>query len=159
MEKVDRLGWAAGVSVRCYGVKVGVRVNDPATLDEVIERLPPGWTSAEGPVDMLYSILNGEVGKSLSGRRGVKHFHLLYGMAARLARSVHLRAVLEIFRQEAQLLVAQLTRTRGKQERSTTPMNTHCSTREAGCTPTTCPCLSTILGARRGTFVPSPLKK
>ena len=112
MEKVDRLGWAAGVSVRCYGVKVGVRTNDRETLQQIVDLLPPGWTPADGPVDMLYSILNGDAGKALSGRRGMKRFHLLYGMAARIARTHYLREALEIFRQEVQLLVAQMTRTR-----------------------------------------------
>ena len=112
MDKVDRLGWAAGITTRCHGVKVGVRVNDPRLLDEVIDRLPPGWKPAEGPVDMLFSILDGESGTALAGRRGVKRFHLLYAMAARLARTRQLHEVLEIFRQEITLLVASMTRIR-----------------------------------------------
>jgi len=30
MDKIDRLGWADGMSFTCYGVRVGVRVNDSA---------------------------------------------------------------------------------------------------------------------------------
>lgn len=112
MEKVDRLGWAAGVSVRCQGVKVGVRVNDPDLIPEIVARLPPGSKPTEGPVDMLYSILNGDASSSLSGRRGVKRFHLVYAMAARIARTRHMHEALEIYRQEIQLLVAQMTRNR-----------------------------------------------
>jgi hypothetical protein len=32
MVNLDRLGWAAGRSLRCHGVRVGVRVSDGDTL-------------------------------------------------------------------------------------------------------------------------------
>ena len=47
MAKIDRLGWADGMSFTAYGVKVGVRVNDRAILKDVIARLPPGSKPAE----------------------------------------------------------------------------------------------------------------
>ena len=42
MTKIDRLGWADGMSFTSYGVRVGVRVNDSAILQDLIARLPPG---------------------------------------------------------------------------------------------------------------------
>ena len=43
MEKIDRLGWAGGISLYSYGLRIGVRVNKPEVLDRLPERLPPGW--------------------------------------------------------------------------------------------------------------------
>ena len=41
MDKIDRLGWAAGINFISYGLRIGVRVNDPAIIDKVTEQLPP----------------------------------------------------------------------------------------------------------------------
>jgi hypothetical protein len=55
MAKIDRLGWADGMSFNAYGVRVGVRVNDSAILTDLIARLPPGWKQASfAVVDHLY---------------------------------------------------------------------------------------------------------
>jgi hypothetical protein len=57
MAKIDRLGWADGLTFTSYGVKVGLRVNDAAILDQVVARLPPGAKpSAARVVDHLYSL-------------------------------------------------------------------------------------------------------
>jgi len=92
MAKIDRLGWAAGISFRVCGLRLGVRVNDPEILTRVIERLPPGWTSTESPyVEMLYSFLVGSAGPRVNMRR----FNLVYFDAARLARTMDLEAALD----------------------------------------------------------------
>ena len=92
MAKIDRLGWAAGISFRACGLRLGVRVNDPEILTRVIERLPPGWTSTESPyVEMLYSFLVGSAGPRVNMRR----FNLVYFDAARLARTMDLEAALD----------------------------------------------------------------
>ena len=60
MERLDRLGWAAGIAVVAHGVHLGVRVTDPGVMNEVVEALPPGWRHANGPgVDHLFSRLGG----------------------------------------------------------------------------------------------------
>lgn len=83
MEKVDRLGWAAGISFVSHGARIGVRVNDPDALDWLRPYLPPGWRPARSPVvDYLYSLRIG--GQT---RPGLRHFHLLYSGVARLART------------------------------------------------------------------------
>ncbi len=62
MAKLDRLGWAAGISFITYGVRIGVRVNDPSVLERVLHHLPPGWKLAASPVvERLYSLIVGGV--------------------------------------------------------------------------------------------------
>jgi hypothetical protein len=108
MEKIDRLGWAAGIAIVCYGVRVGVRVSDPALMDEVLRRLPPGWKPAKSPVvEKLFSIRVG--GEKRPGSRG---FHLLYAESTRAARSLDLNEVLDVFESGLQLYVAAMARGR-----------------------------------------------
>jgi hypothetical protein len=104
MEKLDRLGWAAGLAVRAYGVRLGIRVNEPAVLQRIESCLPPTWKPAPSPrVDILYSVLVGGTG----ARPGVRRFNLLYANAGRLARSLDFEEVLEAFEFNAQLHVAE----------------------------------------------------
>src|SRR2546429_5521253 len=70
MAKIDRLGWADGMSFNAYGVRVGVRVNEPAILSDLIARLPPGSKPASFQVvDHLYSIIFGEAKTDSKVRR------------------------------------------------------------------------------------------
>jgi hypothetical protein len=61
MGKLDRLGWAAGMVIRAYGVRVGIRTNHPPLLEHLGTYLPPGWTptvSAKwNPAQRLYERL------------------------------------------------------------------------------------------------------
>ena len=107
MEKIDRLGWADGLSFTAYGVRVGVRVNDAQFLRQLKDYLPPGWKPASSPVvERLYSLIlkNGET------RRGVRPFNLLYGNITKLARTTNADEVLEIFESDLQLHVAESSR-------------------------------------------------
>jgi len=38
MDKLDRLGWAAGVAFQVCGLRIGVRITDPSLLDSVGSR-------------------------------------------------------------------------------------------------------------------------
>src|SRR5258708_24266319 len=70
MAKIDRLGWADGMSFISYGVRVGVRVNDPSILKDVIARLPPGSKPARLKiVDQLYSVIGGSANPNAKVRR------------------------------------------------------------------------------------------
>ena len=109
MQKVDRLGWAVGFSIKSYGVRIGIRSNDPACLKRVRKHLPHGWELSSSPfVERLYSVLVG-----LQGTQGnVRRFNLLYGDHIRLARSLDLNQVFETFESDLRLFVAELARRR-----------------------------------------------
>jgi hypothetical protein len=108
MMKIDRLGWADGLSFTAYGVRVGVRVNDAQFMRQLQEYFPPGWKPASSPVvERLYSLIlkNGD-----TQRRGVRSFNLLYGDITKLARAVSADEVLETFESDLQLHVAEGSR-------------------------------------------------
>ena len=104
MAKIDRLGWADGLSFTSYGVKVGLRVNDAAILDQVVARLPPGAKPcAARVVDHLYSLTgftNGPNGK-------VRRFNLGYWNLVRFARSRSFEDLLSQFESHVQMTVAE----------------------------------------------------
>jgi hypothetical protein len=109
MQKVDRLGWAVGSSLKSYGVRIGIRSNDRAALKRVYEYLPREWESASLPiVDRVYSILVGGAGPSAHVRR----FNLLYADHVRLARSVDLDSVFDKFESDLRIFVAEFARHR-----------------------------------------------
>ena len=87
-----------------YGVRVGVRVDDPGALSGVMDRLPPGWAvSALPTVKRLYSLVAG--GAGVSDR--VRRFHLLYSGAELIARSLDAEVVFERLESDLQLYVAE----------------------------------------------------
>jgi hypothetical protein len=109
MQKIDRLGWADGIAFRSYGLRIGVRVTDPAVMKSVIDRLPPGWQPAASPiVDYLYSLV---VGGQAEGSR-IQRFNLLYYDAGRMARTKDFELLLKTFESYLQLLVADNARRR-----------------------------------------------
>lgn len=109
MIKLDRLGWAAGIAFRSYGLRVGVRVTDRRAMKRVIEMLPPGWKPASSPiVDYLYSLV---IGGEAAGSK-IQRFHLAYFDAGRLARSKDLELVLRVFESDLQIMVADNARRR-----------------------------------------------
>jgi hypothetical protein len=103
MEKLDRLGWAAGIAFTAYGVSVGVRVSDPSVLERVRALLPPGWKPAGKPtVRRLYSLIAG----GPTSRPGVRRFNLLYSDAARLLRTHDLEETLRQLEFDLELYIA-----------------------------------------------------
>ncbi|MGH7394773.1 MAG: hypothetical protein ACREJF_04145, partial [Candidatus Methylomirabilales bacterium] len=109
MEKIDRLGWAAGMCLVAYGLRIGIRVNDPEVLVHLPDRLPPGWKPAPSPiVDHLYSLLVGGAGP----RSTVRRFSLLYAGSARLARTMDLDQVFESLESDLQGTIAEAARGR-----------------------------------------------
>lgn len=104
MEKIDRLGWPVGFSLRSYGVRIGVRSNDPAALERVCKHLPHKWASFSLPeVDRLYSILIGGAGS----RARVRRLSVLYGDHLRLARSADIDDLFEILESDLRIFVAE----------------------------------------------------
>jgi hypothetical protein len=109
MEKIDRLGWVAGMSFISYGVRFGLRVNRPEALHELLAYLPGDWQPARSPVvERMYSLLIGGPGP----RPNVRRFHLLYGNAERLARTLEFAALCEALETDLQLYVAAAARRR-----------------------------------------------
>src|SRR5690348_2904686 len=103
MEKIDRLGWAAGVSFAAFRVRMGIRVNDAVVMPQVLPRLPPGWKAARTPeVEELYSLIVGQA----QLENGLRHYHLLYAGAARRARTMDLDELLDVLESELHFQVA-----------------------------------------------------
>jgi hypothetical protein len=109
MEKIDRLGWAAGIAFESFGLKIGIRVNDATVLDRVRSCLPPGCKPAKSPdVDYLMSL---HIGRA-STRPNLRNYSLLYGGLARLARTMDLEALFQALENELQLFVAEFAKNR-----------------------------------------------
>ena len=104
MEKIDRLGWVDAIKFVSYGLRIGVRVNDTAIIDKVIEQLPPDWKPATSHVvDRLYSIIAG----GEAARPGLRRLNLVYANANRVARTPELSQALDAFESDLQLYVAE----------------------------------------------------
>ena len=109
MEKINRLGWAAGMSFVSYGLRIGIRANKPEVLDRALTHLPPAWKPASSPaVDFLYSLIAGGSGE----RSKIRRYNLLYAGPARLARTMNLDELFEILDSHLQLYVAERARQR-----------------------------------------------
>jgi hypothetical protein len=93
--RIDRLPWAAGTCIDSYGVKVGVRSNEPRLLELLESHLPPAWTPVSSPyVDRLFSLWVGSRGRD--GGRPSR----LYDGASRRARGWDLDGLLAILESE-----------------------------------------------------------
>src|ERR1700730_11319493 len=107
MDKLDRLGWAAGICVDAYGIGIGVRTTseDPAVIDDLRRLLPPGAEPRIDPgVDVVYSLIEGKI--LGPGRR---NYHLLYMDSTRIARTMERSEVQERLRLGSRLMVANST--------------------------------------------------
>ena len=109
MEKINRLGWADGISFTTYGLRIGVRTNTPAALEQLAAALPPGWQPSRSPeVDRVYSLLVGGSGRQTNVRR----YNLVYADAGRLARSMNLDDVLARLEGDLRIYIAERARRR-----------------------------------------------
>jgi len=103
MDKIDRLGWAEGITFVSYGVPVGVRVNREGMLEQFAERFPPGWKPSRArAVERLYSLIIGGVG----ARPGLRRFNILYGNTQKLLRTLDMDEFLTVFESDVKLHVA-----------------------------------------------------
>ncbi|HEX6805166.1 MAG TPA: hypothetical protein VF133_15910 [Terriglobales bacterium] len=102
MGKIDRLGWAAGLSFEAFGLKIGIRVSDPLSLDAFVARIPAGWTLLDSRVvDRLYSVVTPTLRK-----RHHRKLCILYGDDARLIRTEKFQDLLDGFESDLDLYVA-----------------------------------------------------
>ncbi|MCA1596586.1 MAG: hypothetical protein LC772_09215 [Chloroflexi bacterium] len=71
MQKLDRMGWSAGLVFRSYGLKIGIRTNDGELLEQICAELPPNiYPSKARYVDRLYSL---RLGKNIAHDRVFVH--------------------------------------------------------------------------------------
>jgi hypothetical protein len=85
MKKLDRLGWAAGLSFVSHGVRIGIRVSNSEALQRVALHLPPGSKPSElSVVNELCSLL---VNPDASTSR-IRRYNLLYWGIGRIARTL-----------------------------------------------------------------------
>lgn len=109
MKKVDRLGWAAGFSLKSYGVRIGIRSNDQAALERVCEYLPHQFErTSMAIVDRVYSILVGGAGP----RANLRRLNLLYGDHLQLARSMSMDSVFDTFESDLRIFIAEFAKHR-----------------------------------------------
>jgi hypothetical protein len=108
METLDRLGWAAGRSVRCYGLKIGLEVSDASLLDRLVAGLPPGARLEEiEVVDRLYGLRQG-----VTKLRGVRPFHLSVVDGRVIVKTLDLDEAIERLHADLRLYVAANARRR-----------------------------------------------
>jgi hypothetical protein len=109
MAKLDRLGWAGGLSFAAYGLRLGVRTNAVEFLPRLEAAIPPSWPRTIGPeVDWLYSVTVGGAGT----RPGVRRYSLLYRGIVRLARTMDADELLDAFDADLRLTVAEFAHRR-----------------------------------------------
>ena len=105
-EKLNKLEWCDRFAITSYGVNLGVRVNDPALLPMLRERLLRDAEASDADVvDRYFSVI---LGGEVEGTR-ISKYHLLYANHTLLARSLKLEEVLEAFESWFRLGVAELT--------------------------------------------------
>jgi hypothetical protein len=104
-ENLNKLEWRDGFAVTSYGVRLGIRMNDPALLPMLRERLLRGAKASNADVvDRYFSVI---LGRKAEGSRA-RNYNLLYMNHSLLARSFKLEEVLEAFESWFRLSVAEL---------------------------------------------------
>ena len=99
--RIDRLRWSAGTCFETYGVRVGVRLNEPRFLDRLASHLPPSWAPAASPlVDELFSLW---VDPDRNGRRRPSR---LYTGSSRRLRTPDLDELFVVLESEIRQRVA-----------------------------------------------------
>jgi hypothetical protein len=97
-DRISHLGWQAGTCFDAYGLRVGIRVNDPALLEHLTPHLPPGWQPCRSPVvDEIFS---------LWVRPGSGGASRVYAGARRRARAADVGQALAVLESEIRQTVA-----------------------------------------------------
>jgi hypothetical protein len=104
MEKLDRLGWTAGIALTAYGVRIGIRCNHADVLEHLIRLIPPNSAPSSSPVvEHIFSI----IATNPSTSKGLKRFNLAYVNDSQLVRDFEMGNVLRQVESEMQRLVAE----------------------------------------------------
>jgi hypothetical protein len=104
MQPLDCLTWADGLAFSSFGVRIGIRVNQPGFRATLLDALPPGAAIIPaGPVHQRYSlIVNGTHQPDGNGP-----LHMLYEGSERLARQRDLAPVLKFLEARLRRTVAE----------------------------------------------------
>ena len=102
MQKLDRLGWAEGISFRAYGVAIGVRANRAEAIQPLSDLFPPGWKATTGPVRRLYSLTAADL-----QRPGGRRMNLVWADTQRIGQSKQLELALHVFESDLHRYVAE----------------------------------------------------
>ncbi len=109
MDKLDRLGWATGISFNSHGLRIGIRVTNGEAMNRALEVLPPEWKPGKSPVvDRVYSLVVG----GASPRSRARRFNLLYVGPMLLSRTHDMQEALQALETNLRMYVAE--RARGK---------------------------------------------
>lgn len=103
MTSLDRLNWAARLSLTAFGVQIGIRVDDGAWLPRLCERLPHDWPSSDsGVFDYLYSFRRGGL---VAGSR-IRRFFVGCANAEQIVRTLDEDVALDAFQSRVRFDVA-----------------------------------------------------
>jgi hypothetical protein len=104
-DNLNNLEWPYGFAATCFGVRIGVRANNPDLLDRLRRLLPVDAKPYPGEVvDHYFSAV---LGGSVAGSR-VRKFHLLYGNHTLLLRGREIDAITDAFEPAFRQVVASL---------------------------------------------------
>lgn len=102
-----RRQWTTTLAVQVYGVRLAIRTNCAATLEQIKERLPQGWKPLSSTaVDATYAIY------VASPPPKIRQYHLLYNDSGLQARALDIEKILGIFEYSIHLQVGATTRQR-----------------------------------------------
>lgn len=102
----DATDWIAGRSILAYGVRVGIRTNQPDCLAQLDEYFPPLWKPTDMPqVERLYSL-------QIGSQQRQRPYHKVFEDEEQGAKSRSLKIVLEDFERRLKMYVAEMARRR-----------------------------------------------
>jgi hypothetical protein len=102
MEKLNRLGWAEGLTTVAFGFRIGIRTNAPEFLPDLLERLPPGWRASKSQnAQWLYSLFSRP-----SRANPDKVFHQLHTGPDLLTRGTDFPRIRDAFGTDLQVTLA-----------------------------------------------------
>jgi len=108
-EKLDRLGWSAGISLTIFGLRVGIRVSAPESLDSLVSCFPLGWKPAPPAMaERIYSV----IGRGVAGPQKLGcRFNFLFVNGQQLVRTPNWEELCEALESDLDFYVARTTRT------------------------------------------------
>ena len=102
---LERLAWADRLMFDSFGVRIGIRINQPNFVRSLEQVLPPGRIASRSRrAHRLFSLIVGAPDREESGHR----FNLLYEGQERLARQRELAPVLKLLEVKLRRTVAEM---------------------------------------------------